>query len=144
MKKYLPIIIAVVLIATGAGVILATRGDDPAPEQSQSTEQHNDGHSSDQSETDNSEAVTTDEIEIENFVYSPATVTVKKGTTVTWTNRDDVQHNVVFDDSGNGTVENGKLIGKDESVSFTFNEVGEFPYHCAPHPQMQATVIVTE
>ena len=54
------------------------------------------------------------------------------------------QHNVVFDDSSAGEVEAGKLISKGESVSFTFDKVGIFPYHCMPHPYMTGTVEVVE
>ena len=80
------------------------------------------------------------EIEIEDFAYAPASLTVKVGTTVTWTNKDNVRHTVTSD---TGVFDSG-LFGKDASFSFTFTEVGVFPYFCTPHPYMVATVTVVE
>lgn len=79
-----------------------------------------------------------------NIDFQQKKLSVKKGTTVTWKNQDTAKHNVVFDDASKGTVENGKLINKDETLNYTFNEVGSFPYHCQPHPFMKATIEVTE
>lgn len=73
--------------------------------------------------------------------YSPATLTVKKGTTVTWTNNDTVRHNVMSD---SGNVLSSPYLSKGESWSYTFNTPGTYPYHCTPHPWMKAKVIVTE
>ncbi len=78
-------------------------------------------------------------IEINGFAYSPATIKIKKGTTVTWTNKDQVRHNVVSDE---GNELSGQLLAQGESYSHTFDEVGTFAYHCAPHPRMMGTVIV--
>ncbi len=81
------------------------------------------------------------EITIKNFSFAPDTLTVKVGTTVTWTNQDSVVHTVTSDtnefDSGG--------IGKGESFSYTFTAAGSYPYHCTPHhAQMSGTIIVTE
>ncbi len=78
------------------------------------------------------------EVEIEDFAYLSAAITIKVGTTVTWTNKDSVRHTVSSD---TGLFESG-LFGKGESFSHTFTEVGTFTYHCAPHPYMKGTVIV--
>ncbi len=83
-------------------------------------------------------------VEINNFKFEPGEMTVKKGTKVTWKNNDPTKHSVIFDDENNGKVEDSKLIGKGEEVSFTFNEIGKFTYHCQPHPYMKGTIIVTE
>jgi len=78
------------------------------------------------------------EVEIEDFAYLSAAITIKVGTTVTWTNKDSVRHTVSSD---TGLFESG-LFGKGESFSHTFTEAGTFTYHCAPHPYMKGTVIV--
>ena len=78
------------------------------------------------------------EVEIEDFAYVSAAITIKVGTTVTWTNKDSVRHTVSSD---TGLFESG-LFGKGESFSHTFTEAGTFTYHCAPHPYMKGTVIV--
>ncbi|HEX7476015.1 MAG TPA: cupredoxin family copper-binding protein [Dehalococcoidales bacterium] len=77
-------------------------------------------------------------VTISGFAFSPPTLTVSKGTTVTWTNNDSTTHTVTSDssvwDSGN------VIVGK--TYSFTFNQTGTFPYHCNIHPSMTAKVIV--
>lgn len=84
--------------------------------------------------------VATDTVAIENFAYSPATITVKAGTTVTWTNRDQDPHTVTAMNDGpfhSPTLNNG------QSFRFTFTEPGRFDYLCTIHPFMTATVVVT-
>lgn len=85
-------------------------------------------------------------VTIQDMSFQPAKITVKKGTTVTWTNKDDVGHNVVSDNDApaGGPPKTANLIGKNEVFSFTYDTVGTFPYHCTPHPFMQGTVEVTE
>lgn len=85
------------------------------------------------------ESVTNDVlVDIKGFAYSLVELKVKKGTTVTWTNQDSVRHNVAFD---SGAVK-GPLLAKGETYSYTFDEIGTFAYHCSPHPNMRARVIV--
>lgn len=83
-------------------------------------------------------------VAIESFSYLPANLTVKKGTTVTWTQMDSVEHNVVSDNDSPQKGLNGPLLSKGETNSFTFNEPGEYKYHCQRHPNMAGTVTVTE
>ena len=66
------------------------------------------------------------------------TITVTVGTTITWTNKDDEEHTVTFD---NGLLNRG-LAARDASFNHTFTERGTFTYHCDPHPEMKGTVIV--
>jgi len=89
-----------------------------------------------------SDTASTDSVEIKDYAFSPKTITVKKGTKVTWTNQDSVQHDVTSDTDGKGP--SSELLSKGESYSFTFDEVGTFTYHCSPHPYMKGTVVVTE
>ena len=78
------------------------------------------------------------EVKVDNFSFSPQTITVKPGTTVIWTNRDDIPHTVVSDDK----VFKSKVLDTDEKFSFTFDKAGNFPYFCSIHPKMTGKVIV--
>jgi plastocyanin len=97
------------------------------------------------------------EIDIKDYAYSRPNIRVTKGTKVVWTNQDTVGHNVMKEhDAGDQAHEApsaddvrddvfaGPLLAEGERYSFTFNAVGSYPYHCAPHPNMQAVVVVTE
>ena len=95
------------------------------------------------SESSNSSAVSTNTVSIKNYIFTPATIKVKVGTMVTWTNTDAVSHNIVADKLSSDAP-NTKLFAKGESVSFTFNKAGTYAYHCFPHPYMHGTVVVTE
>jgi len=78
------------------------------------------------------------EVKIDNFSFGPAALTVPVGTTVTWTNRDDIPHTVVSTDG----VFKSKVLDTDEKFSFTFSKAGTFPYFCSIHPKMTGKVIV--
>lgn len=88
-----------------------------------------------------SAAVQTNAVTIKNFAFSPATITVAKGTKVTWTNEDSVAHQIASDSSSSAAF-NGPSMATGQQFSFTFNEAGTFSYHCAIHPSMTAKVIV--
>jgi amicyanin len=75
---------------------------------------------------------------IENYLYTPETLTVKAGTTVTWTNKDSVSHTVTT----KATLFDSGLLGKDKSYSYTFTQKGSYEYYCIPHPYMVGKVIV--
>jgi plastocyanin len=78
------------------------------------------------------------EVKIDNFSFGPAAITVAVGTTVTWTNRDDIPHTVVSDDK----VFKSKVLDTDEKFSYTFAKPGTYPYFCSIHPKMTGKVIV--
>jgi plastocyanin len=80
----------------------------------------------------------TAEVKIDNFSFGPATLTVPAGTTVTWTNRDDIPHTVVSTDG----AFKSKVLDTDEKFSFTFSKAGTFPYFCSIHPKMTGKVVV--
>jgi len=80
----------------------------------------------------------TSSVAIDNFSFSPASITVPVGTTLTWTNRDDIPHTVVSDDQ----KFKSKALDTDEKFSFTFTEPGTYSYFCSIHPKMVAKVIV--
>jgi plastocyanin len=79
-------------------------------------------------------------VTIDNFVFVPERVTVKAGTTVTWTNRDDIPHTVAAKDRSFKS----KVMDTDESYSFTFATPGEYTYFCSLHPHMTGTIVVEE
>ena len=80
----------------------------------------------------------TTEVKIDNFSFGPVTLTVPVGTTVTWTNRDDIPHTVVSTDM----AFKSKVLDTDEKFSFTFGKAGTFPYFCSIHPKMTGKVVV--
>ena len=73
-----------------------------------------------------------------NTTYVPASITIKVGDTVTWTNQDPIQHDVV----ANGGQFKSQLLNKGQTFSFTFTKAGTYPYYCAIHPGMTGTVVV--
>jgi plastocyanin len=77
-------------------------------------------------------------VSVENFNFTPADLTVARGTTVTWTNHDDVEHTVTASDNSFGS----SAIEAEASFSFTFSQPGTFSYFCAIHPFMTARVTV--
>ena len=78
-------------------------------------------------------------VNIDNFAFAPATLTVPAGSTVTWTNKDEEPHTVVAKD---GSFHSPGM-GSQATFSFTFPKVGTFDYVCSIHLFMQATVVVT-
>jgi plastocyanin len=79
------------------------------------------------------------EVKIDNFTFGPAALTVSAGTTVTWTNSDDVPHTVVSDDK---TTFRSKALDTGDKFSYTFAKPGKYSYFCSVHPKMIAQVIV--
>ena len=75
---------------------------------------------------------------VDNFSFAPATATVPVGTTVTWTNRDDVPHNVVSPEQ----KFKSRVLDTDEMFSHTFDVAGTFKYYCSIHPRMTGQVVV--
>lgn len=87
-----------------------------------------------------STAIETNAVELSRFAFNPPVIKVRKGTTVTWTNRDSVPHTVAASD---GSFRSG-LIQPGQSWSLTFDRPGTFSYFCEPHPFMQGQIIVEE
>ena len=80
------------------------------------------------------------EVTIDNYTFSPGTLTVPVGTTVTWTNRDFDVHTVTADDAPPTFKSAG--LDTDDSFSFTFNKAGTYSYHCSLHPHMTGKIVV--
>ena len=85
-----------------------------------------------------SQSASGNSVTMANFAFSPATLNVPVGTTVTWTNNDGTTHTVTSDTG----VFNSGDISPNATFSYTFNNTGTFTYHCSIHPYMQGTVIV--
>lgn len=151
MKTRLPLILAIVLllvacvpedIATPAGIVPSNITGIPSavssntPSLSTSVTPFS---SPDPVSTSSVEAILREsEIEIEDFVFNPKTVTIKVGTTVKWSNKDESSHRVTSDDGSWGS----NSLSKGDSFFYTFTQAGTFSYHCGVHPSMTGTIVV--
>ncbi|HXZ27159.1 MAG TPA: cupredoxin family copper-binding protein [Terriglobales bacterium] len=77
-------------------------------------------------------------VEIDNYSFTPQSITVPAGATVTWTNADDVPHTVAASDM----AFHSKAMDTDEQYSHTFDQPGTYKYFCTVHPRMTGTVVV--
>jgi len=139
MNKNIGIVIIVLVVLAGGGAALVAsqhtdKKNSATNNMNMSTKKNSDSSGSSPSATNT--------VTIQNFAFSPSNITVKKGTTVTWTNQDSIAHTVTESDGStgpnSGNLENG------ESYSFIYNQTGTFTYHCAIHPDMVGTVKVTD
>ena len=77
-------------------------------------------------------------VQIGNFTFQAPVTSVKAGTTVTWTNGDDIPHTVVSKDG----LFKSKVLDTGDRFSFTFAKPGQFGYFCSLHPHMTGTIVV--
>jgi plastocyanin len=77
-------------------------------------------------------------VQISNFAFAPQILTVKPGTTVTWTNGDDDPHTV----TANDRAFHSAALDTRDKFSFTFTKPGEYGYFCSLHPHMTAKIVV--
>jgi plastocyanin len=77
-------------------------------------------------------------VDIDNFAFTPPAITVAAGTTVTWTNNDDIPHTVRAVD---GSF-HSRAMDTSDRYSFTFAKPGVYSYFCSLHPKMVGKVIV--
>ena len=82
--------------------------------------------------------VSSGNVTIANFAFSPAVLDISKGDTVVWTNQDSAPHKIKSD------TFNSAVMNKGESFQFTFSTAGEYNYSCSIHPSMKGKVIVTK
>jgi plastocyanin len=86
------------------------------------------------------------------FVPRDVRGTIGISNKVVWTNDDVTGHTVTTDDGYvdlingefNSITQLGAILMPGETFEFTFTEVGQYPYHCEPHPWMQASVEIVE
>jgi len=79
-----------------------------------------------------------DQVKIDNFSFTPQVLTIKAGTSVTWTNKDDAPHTVV---SGSKKFASS-VLDTDGRFSFTFKDPGTYDYYCSVHPHMTGKIVV--
>ncbi len=138
------LIIAAITVA-GVCIVSLTQSDS-----SRQAQTPTEGSSSQEAEnrTTNEPAASSDPqatnaVTYKDFKVEPRTLTVKKGTTVTWTNEDTARHDVT-PETETDEFKASALFGKGESYEVTFNTVGSFDYICSPHPYMKGTIEVIE
>ena len=78
-------------------------------------------------------------VSIDNFSFSPKTLTVKAGTTVTWTNRDDIPHGLGWTKN---SFTKSKVLDTDHTTTVTFTTPGTYQYFCYLHPHMVGSIVV--
>jgi plastocyanin len=78
------------------------------------------------------------QVVVDNFSFAPATTTVPVGTTVTWTNHDDIPHNVVSPEQ----KFKSRVLDSDETFTHTFDVAGTYKYYCSIHPRMTGQIVV--
>jgi plastocyanin len=128
MKKYfLPLILGSVLLLGGCSYGSQKSGSSssgapvqPSPVQNQPAQPQATGSA----------------VSIQNFAFSPASLTIKAGTTVTWTNQDSATHTIKSSSFNSGSLSTG------DKFQFTFTNPGTYSYSCGIHPSMQGTIIV--
>jgi len=130
------VIVAVVVLGGGTALLLANNN-------SNNSNSSGNMNMSNGSQSNNQQPTSTDSVTIQNFAFSPASITVKKGTTVTWTNKDATPHTVTQDSGTTGADLDSPHLSQGQTYKETFNTVGTFHYHCSIHPNMTGTVTVT-
>lgn len=78
------------------------------------------------------------QVSIDNFAFTPQTLTIKKGTGVAWTNHDDIPHTVDQDDHTFAST----VLDTNQRFQYMFKDAGKFSYYCRLHPKMTGTVVV--
>ena len=141
-RSTIVIVVAIIIIGAAVALYAYNRGNlygnattSPSPSTDMSTMPMN---STSPSSTPESASTVT----IQNFAFSPAPIEVKKGTPVTWTNKDSVTHTVTETDGQTGPKSSELDPGK--SYSFTYNSVGTFKYDCSIHISRTGSVTVVE
>ncbi|MHB0977188.1 MAG: cupredoxin domain-containing protein [Candidatus Aquicultorales bacterium] len=118
-------VLSIVVLAGGCGFFERDSGDDPGSDRTTTTR--------------SKEPTKSAKVDISNFEFKPADVTIEKGGEVTWTNQDSVEHSVKADD---GSFDS-KRFGNGKSFSRTFDVPGTYTYYCEPHPFMRGKVTVS-
>jgi len=80
-----------------------------------------------------------DVVSIDNFTFTPQALTVKAGTTVTWTNKDDIPHAIAWT---NNAFSKSNALDTDDKYTVTFTKPGTYQYFCYLHPHMVGTLVV--
>jgi plastocyanin len=133
MNKTILIVILVLVVAAGSGIYYYSKIY-PAPAQNAMPTQNQ--ILQNETTTPSQKLVGSNFIEIQNFAFNPATVTIKVGDRLIWTNNDSAQHQIKSD------TFNSDPLSKGQTFSFTFKTAGTYDYSCAIHPSMKGQIIV--
>ena len=148
MKTGILIVIVLIIIVIGVGLYLFSNMNNPASTNNNGGNTNsgagNTGSSGGEGDSGSgsgtvSNTPKTYNVEIKEFAFNPSTITINKGDTVVWINKDSIRHSVVSD---SGSELDSSLLSQEQSYSHTFNEAGTYNYHCAPHSYMKAKIIV--
>jgi plastocyanin len=139
MNKKVIVIIVAILVIAGIAVAASHNNKDSVNSSTNSSQQNNTSTNS----NSGPQPTGANEVSIINMNFSPASMTVKKGTAVKWLNNDNIAHTVVEND-GQEHGPNSQTINPGSTYSFTFADEGVFHYHCSLHPDMLGTVTVTQ
>ncbi|HEV2110111.1 MAG TPA: cupredoxin family copper-binding protein [Gammaproteobacteria bacterium] len=85
-------------------------------------------------------AAAAQQVKVFNYKFDPEVLTIPAGTTVTWSNKDEVPHTVMSSDkrfTSSGALDTG------DTYSYTFTTAGSYEYFCTLHPFMKGKVVVT-
>src|ERR1035437_9424802 len=124
-------VIVLVVIVGGAFFVMSQSGK-------MQTQQGSTSQAQPTTQTGSSPVVAKNAVTIQNMAFSPASLAVKVGDKLTWTNQDSVGHSATADDNSFDTG----VIAQGQSGSNTFSITGTYTYHCSVHPNMKATIIV--
>ena len=133
MKKGISALIVIIVVAVGLALVVGHKKTTDTTTKSSTPAATTTPAASSSSNT----------VDIKGFAFSPKSITVKRGTTVTWTNKDSAAHTVTFDDASMSSASSGTMAQGD-TFSHKFDATGTFAYHCAIHTSMTATVVVTD
>lgn len=142
MKKLLPIIIVVVAIVAGLVYFLGHKNNNVPYSASKNNSSKTENMPNQNLSTSNESTQATDKITIKDMAFTPANITIKKGTTVSWTNEDSIGHTVSETDGKQGP--SSTTLEKGQTYTFTYTTVGTFRYACSIHPNMTGVVTVIE
>lgn len=78
------------------------------------------------------------EVQVDNFTFGPATLTVPVNSVVTWVNKDDLPHVIASNDG----LFKSKALDTDDKYSYAFTKAGTYPYFCSIHPKMVGKIVV--
>ncbi len=146
MKRTIAIISIVLIVGVVAVVAIAGFGDDNDADNANKTTTNTTDTSEITADTGSEtdvEEPQLNEVSIKDLAFAPETLTIAKGTTVIWTNNDDVQHDITPDSPSDNFVASS-LLSEGETYNITFSVPGTYTYHCSLHPHMKATIVVTE
>ncbi len=148
------LVIAVTILVAGGGLIIFTQDNTRETAKESSSMSHDMSSSSEEVNEKDPVDLTNDskvKIDIDSSGYKVANIKIKLGSTVVWTNQDTTDHTIMtgnMDDSQSHSTSDDKselmspVLKNGESYSYTFNEVGNYSYHCSRHPFDKGNVAV--